>query len=426
MKKLTLIIFILASLITLISCSVPTTIDNEIPQHTPVNTPSPTPQPTPEPKILEIEVELNNYHIRYFDDKETQFEIFVIGNIEDYEITFIPIEENDETPSLDENGLPETIGKYNVMIPFILNGDSDIYDPEIIVEIIERPSFFLQLYTPEYSDIPTNINIEFELITVEEDTTIETDYYVAHLSSGQEYSTWIFPLIDEIINHVHDLTGLYLPDSGEKFHLYFGEHNPMGTNFVSRRNVFTLQGDIIMYLTEWFSSYKDDIENWNGLINIIAHEFNHVLSWAFFNPKTLSFAHEEGNAVYIGFNVASFQTNFHSDFGWTDMIIEDEINRIIDISHNRLDIALSSHDGLKEQINLSRIYGGIFYMYLYENHGAEKAFEIVREMNSKRPSPPNTINTINEILNVEITETFPLWLDKNINNLYTELGFKIG
>ena len=50
-------------------------------------------------------------------------------------------------------------------------------------------------------------------------------------------------------------------------------------------------------------------------------------------------------------------------------------------------------------------------MYLYEEHGAEKAIQILSEMNRINPSRSNIIKAINDILEIDIVEEYPIWLD---------------
>jgi len=81
--------------------------------------------------------------------------------------------------------------------------------------------------------------------------------------------------------------------------------------------------------------------------------------------------------------------------------------------HDSLEYALSLDDGSADYN--PRTIGGVFYLYVYENFGMEKATEVFSAMVT-RPSSPR-IATINDILGVYINDTFPKWFDDNVHRI---------
>ena len=405
MKKITLIIAVLLSAAFLFSCSQATD--------------APTHAPAPEP--LDIEVMLNNYHIRYFDDDETQFDITVTGKIDSFEIVFLPIETPGATPELDDNGLPSAVGEYNVAVKYIFNDVSDTHKTDIVVEVIERPSLFEQiLYT---SEIPTHISWDEEvIIPANEDMTFETDYFIMHIEEGDDYSSWLLPMCDEIINYVHELTGWNLSDSGEKFHIFFDTDSYAGRN--------SNTGNLEMHLQKLYlnpinrrseerlaAGYPVDPlerQTWvEAILNVFAHEYTHILSHANRTVGYPSWVHEEGNATFIGGVIK--ERNFDDlNISSTNTIIGDTIVEIIsDYAHNRLAYALSRHIGADDLGDAGRSFGAMFYMYIYDNHGGQYAVEVLKTMSEQEPSSSDVLAIINNILGVDVSETFPVWFDEN-------------
>jgi len=144
--------------------------------HVPISTQEPILEPTPEP--ITIEVKLNNSNLRYVDDKETKYDITVTGNINSYEILFLPSELpfDNYKPELDENGFPKTEGLYIIAVEYNYNDISDIYESKTFVRLINRPTVKEQLTTT--SKIPTHLNWELEYTIVEKNSKIEGDKHI--------------------------------------------------------------------------------------------------------------------------------------------------------------------------------------------------------------------------------------------------------
>jgi len=440
MKKISIILIIICLTLFVSSCAPEEPITQPTPTSEPIVDPVIDPTPAPEPTEPIIEVSLDNYHTRYIDDDVTKFDISVTGDFDSYEIMFIPIENTSEEPTMDENGQPNTIGSYKVIVNYLRGSDIDTYESDVIVTISDRPTLFEQLSTS--SEIPYHVNWGEEIfINVDEDKIIETDYYIAHLVAGSVYSSWLFPFLDYIIEWVHNFTGLYLPDSGERFNIYFSyDGAPGGIRAPSATR--NRAGELVMYLPdglvgidtggfyfgdgEWNSFYY----NWNTekttdsfmiqlhptvFLYTTSHEFAHILDIAFFteNLDRWSFVHGEGFATFISSiaqeRITPEKIGTSSDFPLSENFDLDLLHNLI---HNRLEYMISRDMG--SDFN-SRTTGSIFYLYIYEEFGIEKVIEVFGSMIG-RPSG-SRIEIVNNILGVDITETFPSWYDENVNRI---------
>ncbi|MCL2819678.1 MAG: hypothetical protein FWD38_02440 [Oscillospiraceae bacterium] len=408
------------------SCST----DEPLPE--PTLTPEPivetTPTPEPELVIPNIEVTLNNFHTRYFDDNETKFDFTVTGDFDSYEIVYEPSGTADLALALDDNGLPYDVGRYNVIVNYTFGGKTYSFDPKIVVRVFERPLLVHQLRTAP--GIPGQINWEEEeLILVDEDKTIETDYYIVHLKAGHIYSSWLFPFINHIIDVVHDFTGLYLPDSGQKFNLYFPNYSSSSEAYENGwwPHVRHLpSGDINMeihghYVGTWSNpdptSFPEFYFPARDLSELILHEYAHVLECAFFvkNPNISSAVHSEGFATFIQSYLfyrlypSSTTGNITRVIPYRDLVNE-ELSMLF---HNRLEYALS----VDYFVAGVRVYtlGAVFYWYVYEEFGMDKLLEIFGIL-VNIPSG-SRVAIVNDILGADIAETFPLWVDENIDRL---------
>ena len=52
-------------------------------------------------------------------------------------------------------------------------------------------------------------------------------------------------------------------------------------------------------------------------------------------------------------------------------------------------------------------------MYIYDNHSGHYAVEVLKTMNEQEPSSSDVLTIINYILDVDVSETFPVWFDEN-------------
>jgi hypothetical protein len=423
--------------------SQPTSSPETIIAASPESTPEPTPDP--EPIIPSINVTLNNYHTRYFND-ETQFDIAVISNLESYDIVYIPIESSSGLPALDINGFPYDIGEYRVAIFYAFGDIEDKYETDIVVSIVERPTLARQLATS--SQIPSHADWGEEIFLIaQEDMTIETDYYIAYLNAGDEYSSWFFPLLDIVIDYVHDITGLYLPDSNEKVHLRFaamsgsGYWNQAGRDSRTGNLFMSLQENVKATVSssceffdyyigladddagpdgwtdewiEWMEDYMEIlIVNWVWLGGgLIAHEYAHVLDFAFLNDDDSggSWIYTEAFAQFIDTLAKEHFTNNHHSRNPAF------VNIISNYATNRLEYALTRDNGAGDLGNAGRTFGAIFFLYIYEEFGMPYVLEIMRSMN-ERPSSPSRLIIFQGILGYDITDSFPAWIHENIERL---------
>jgi len=428
MKKIPILVFTLLLALFLVSCG----LASDRLETTPINEPESDNIPITimEPTEIYVDVTLNEYSVRYYDGNDEAFDITVEGNIDSYEVVFLPIESPTATPELDENGFPYAVGQYRIGVIYTIGAITDLDETDIIIEIVDRPPLVNQLVgasdTIIYSEILTSVRWEDEeLILLAEDKVVESDYYVAHLNAGDEYSSWLFPLLDEIISYIHELTDLYLPESNEKFYLWFGESR-WGYSPISGRDDQT--GNLIIYMQDykispvfgWTDEEKEFISNpyrqyWmESLILSFAHEYAHVLSFAFLDMTSYSWSHEEGYATFVGgFTKEHFVKDPLIVSGNEEL--EDTIVDIIsDFANNRLEDALSRDDGAGDLGGAGRPFEAMFYRYIFEEFGASYANEIHRVMNS-RPSTPSRLTIIHDILGVDISESFPAWFDSNAN-----------
>jgi len=384
-----------------------------------------------ESMTLDIEITLNEYNVRYYDSYEGAFDVTVTGNIDSYEILYLPIESTYAAPELDETGFPYAVGKYEVAVKCLITEITETCETGLYVEIINRPPLIDQLVgTSEgirYSEIRTNINWEEEVsILTEEDITIENDYYIAHLNAGDLYSSWLFPFLDEIISSVHELTGLYLPNSNEKVYIWFGDSRwgqaPMaGRDDQTENLVMYIQDYKINPLFEMSDEERNELsayldlnrQHWlESLVLQFAHEYTHILSFAFIDMSSYSWIHEEGYTTFVG---GATKEKFVKDpiTQITNAELEDRIVDIIsDYAHNRLEDALSRDTGAGDLNGAGRAFGAVFYRYIFEDFGNQYAFEIHQAMN-QRPASPSRLEIIHEILGKDISESFPAWYDKN-------------
>jgi len=384
---------------------------------------------------LEIEITLNEYFARYYDGNVGPFDITVTGNVDDYEILYLPMESEFTSPAVDESGLPNTVGRYEVAVKCIITGIIETCETGLFVEIIHRPPLINQLVgttgTIVYSEVLTNINWEEEFsILAEEDLTFENDYYIAHLNAGDLYSSWLFPFIDEIIKTVHDLTGMYLPNADEKVTIWFGDSR-WGPAPMAGRDDQT--GDLILFIQDYkinpLFEMSDEERNeisaylnpnrqvWmEALVAQFAHEYTHILSFAFMDMSSYSWIHEEGYTTFVGgATKEKFVRDPISQISNPDL--EDRILDIIsDYAHNRLEDALSRDTGAGDLNGAGRPFGAVFYRYIFEDFGNWYAFEIHQAMN-KRPATPSRLEIIEEILGEDISESFPAWFDKYANEI---------
>ena len=432
MKKILMVLAVICMSLFIFAC----TADEPAPQATtptpaPVveTTPIPTPAPTPEPEPVapDIEVTLNNHHTRYYDDDETQFDITVAGDIDSYEIVFVPIGSSRVIPELAADGLPYGVGKYSVVVNYTIGNTTDEFESDIIVSIIRRPIPLEEL--TGIFDIPGHVKWGKEtFIFVDEDTTIETDYYIAHLKAGFVYSSWLFPYFDEIIDFLHDFTGLYLPDRGERFNLYFAYDDPEQNIWAPSSDRNRTTGELEMRLTDGLVGI-DTLGFWNYrgkdsysvssdsfyLVYQASHEFAHMLDMAFFtdNIDNWSFVHGEGFATFISAITEESIIPDTATAAQFPLSVNVDPDKLSDLFHDRLEFALGLDDGSAEYN--PRTIGGVFYLYVYEEFGMEYATEVFSAMVT-RPSSPR-IATINDILGANINDTFPEWFDDNVHRI---------
>jgi len=386
--------------------------------------------------VLDIAITLNEYYVRYYDSNEGAFDVTVTGNVEEYEILYLPMESQYAEPELDDSGLPYAVGQYEVAVKCSITNIIETCQTGLFVEIINRPPLIDQLVgrTEDiiYSEIINNTNWEEEVsILTEEDIIIENDYYIAHLNAGDLYSSWLFPFLDEIISSMHELTGMHLPDSNEKVYIWFGDSR-WGPAPMAGRDDRT--GDLILYLQDYkinplfemsneersnFSEYSlnQNRHNWmEALVSQFAHEYTHILSFAFLDMDTYSWIHEEGYSTFVGgFTKERFVKNPMIKI--TNPDLEDSILDIIsDYAHNRLEDVLSRDTGAGDLGGAGRPFGAVFYRYIFEEYGNMYAFEIHKIMN-QRPDSPSRLEIIEEILGKDISASFPAWFDKNANEI---------
>jgi len=404
--------------------------DDPTPQQTmtPVPVVEATTEPTAKPETAQsIVVSLNNYHTRYFDYNEIPFDISVTGNFDSYEVVFVPIESSDGSPELDADGLPYGIGQYKVVVNFALGNTTGSFESDTVVSVVERPMLIVQLTGT--SEIPGHINWgEETVILVEEYTIIETDYYIAHLDAGNVYSSWLFPFFDEIIDFVHSFTGLYLPDSGERFNLYFAHDDPPRSIWAPSSDRNSRTGELEVVLNDSFVG----IDNYGGLafFNIqtemlsvdpfravyeFSHEFAHVLDFAFFtdNRNKWSFVHGEGFATLVCAVAEERMSPNASTAVHFPLSVNADVDALSDLFHNSLEYSLSMDSGSAEYN--PRTIGSVFYLYIYEEFGMENVIEVFSAMITSPSSP--RIAIINNILGVDITDTFPEWFDNNVHRI---------
>ena len=427
MKKAVVVLVVICMSLFVFACNAGNPAPQPAPTPVPDGETTPAPTPTPEPTTQDIEVTLNNHHTRYYDDDETQFDISVIGDLDSYAIVFVPIESSGVTPELDADGLPYDIGQYIVVVNYAIGNTTYAFESDIVVSIIERPMLFVQL--TNRPDIPGQINWgEETFIFVDEDTTIESDYYIAYLKAGSVYSSWLFPFFDEIIAFAHDFTGLYLPDSGERFNLYFTYDNPPRNIWAPSTDRNRTTGELEMRLTDrlvgidtpgtWDYRGSDSYSISSDpffLIYEASHEFAHILDLAFFtdNINRWSFVHGEGFATFISSITEERMSPYTATATEFPLSVNADPEILSELFHSRLEYALGLDDGSAE-FN-PRTIGGVFYLYVYEEFGMENAIEIFSAMVT-RPSSPR-IATINSILGVDVNDTFPKWFDDNIQRI---------
>ncbi|MCL2661801.1 MAG: S-layer homology domain-containing protein [Oscillospiraceae bacterium] len=273
-------------------------------------------------------------------------------------------------------------------------------------------------------EIPWHIRWgEQTFIHVTEYRTIETKYYIAHLEPGFIYSSWLFPFFDYIIDIVHDFTGLYLPDSGEKFNLYFAQDNPARNIWApsARRNRDT--GKLEMFLNDVIvgvdsRGWIDNDFNTGAASRLIyegSHEFAHILDIALINdsPNRWSWIHGEGFATFVSSYLHEY---LNPDAGTVEdfpLSVNFNLDLLRDLIHNRLEYVLRL-DGGTNEFN-GRTPGSIFYLYIYEEFGMEKVIEVFSVM-VNCPSG-SRVAIANNILGVNITRTFPAWYDTNVHRI---------
>jgi hypothetical protein len=274
-------------------------------------------------------------------------------------------------------------------------------------------------------DIPWNIRWgEQTFIRVTEHRTIETKYYTAHLEPGFVYSSWLFPFFDHIIDVVHNFTGLYLPNSGERFNLYFAHDDPSRNIYAPSAGRNRNTGELEMFINDslvGIDSYGWGIDNdfnagaaWR-IIYEGSHEFAHILDFAFFtsNNNRWSWVHGEGFATFISAYLLEY---FYPDANTSEeswLGNHYNLDLLRDLIHNRLEYVLSLDRGTNE-FN-GRTPGSIFYLYIYEEFGMEKVIEVFSAM-INCPSG-SRVAIVNNILGVNITNTFPVWYDNNVHKI---------
>jgi len=278
---------------------------------------------------------------------------------------------------------------------------------------------------PTPIEIPWHIRWgEQTFIRVTEHRTIETKYYIAHMEPGFVYSSWLFPFFDHIIDVVHDFTGLYLPNSGERFNLYFAHDDPSRNIWAPSAGRNRSTGELEMFLNDslvGIDSYGWGIDNdfndfaASRLIYEGTHEFAHILDFAFFtsNNNRWSWVHGEGFATFVSSYLFEYLHPNAPTAEVSPISINFNLDLLRDLVHNRLEYVLSLDNGTAE-FN-GRTPGSIFYLYIYEEFGMEKVIEVFRAM-INRPSG-SRVAIVNNILGVNITNTFPVWFDINVHKI---------
>ena len=424
MNKILMGLVVICMSLILYAC----TANDPVPQPTltpaPVAEIMPMPAPEPEPAEPVIEVTLDNYHTRYYDDHETQFEFTVIGDFDSYEIVFMPIEISGITPELTADGLPYGVGQYMVVVDYIFGDLAYTFESDIVVSIVRRPGLLEQLI--ERFEIPGDIKWgEETFIFVDEDTIIETDYYIARLDAGSVYSSWLFPFFDDLIDFVHVFTGLNLSDRGERFNLYFAYDEPERGIYVPSSDRNRRTKELEMHLSDalvgintsgyWTYRGKDSYsisEDPFFLVYQASHEFAHILDFAFFteNRDIWSFIHGEGFTTFIS---AISEESMIPNAAAADIFplsVNADTDVLSELFHSRLEYALGLDYG-SEEFN-SRTIGSVFYLYVFEEFGMDKVKEVFSTM-INCPSGPRVV-IINDILGADINETFPVWFDENV------------
>jgi len=431
MKKLLVVLLMICMSLFVFACVADDPAPQPAPTPVPVveTTPNVTPVPTPEPEPTtpNIEVTLNNHHTRYYDDDETQFDISVSGDFDSYEIVFMPIGSSFITPELAADGLPYGVGQYSVVVNYTIGNITDTFESDIVVSIIRRPIPLEEL--TDRLDTPGDIKWGKEtFIFVDEDTTIETDYYVAYLKAGFVYSSWLFPFFDEIIDFLHDFTGLYLPDRGVIFNLYFAYDDPEQNIWAPSTDRNRRTGKLEIRLSDalvgidtpgyWNYRGKDSYSVSSDpfiLVYEASHEFAHILDLAFFTDNTdnWSFVHGEGFATFISSVTEEIMIPNTATAIEFPLSVNTDPDILSELFHDRLEYALSLDAGSADYN--PRTIGGVFYLYVYEEFGMENVIEVFSSMIT-RPSSPR-IATINNILGVDINDTFPEWFDDNLHRI---------
>ena len=312
-------------------------------------------------------------------------------------------------------------------------------------------------------------NPDDKIIIAEEDTVHETDYYIFRIKAGEIYSALFFVFVDEIIDFVHQETGWYLPDSEKKVDISFDETDPTRTYAAPWAYNDPSTGELKMSIQnrtqqDYITNDGDyRFMNFHDFIHEISHEYAHVLSLVFSGNAQgqHSVVHEEGHATYIH-NAARkffldvrndshvfkewFDDNYDfsehfSDFAWEAKSVAIRDSNGDMVSHlggdgvapfDPVDVAIiqSFSDIINDKTKLSNAlkahnlndldhtetdaysFGALFYQYIYENHGSQYAREILITMNSTRPS--DAVSIINEILGVDILETYPVWFNAQL------------
>lgn len=305
----------------------------------------------------------------------------------------------------------------------------------------ELRSDFIQFHGLPFTEYLQSRFGQARIIIAEEDSVIENDYFVANIHEGFLYLDWFFPVLEEIvIPFIHDLTGLYLPDSGERFHIVLTNFDPWEDAYgahsaYAERNEAGVINMGLNIRPNDFDGRANPIDHWGAsalmfpYFHIMAHEYAHVLSFAFTmenRPRPgSSRLHEEGHACYIDAITVRELFGIGSRSGLANISSEDRFDMISDIAHNNLAYALSSHTlegSLNNPIQNGLLFGGLFYYYLYENHGNQHAIEVLTAMNRQMPNEANVLTVINDILGADISVTFPEWIDNN-RNLVVPLAF---
>jgi len=264
---------------------------------------------------------------------------------------------------------------------------------------------------------------EQTFIHVTEYKTIETKCYIAHMEPGFVYSSWLFPFFDHIIDVVHDFTGLYLPNSGERFNLYFAHDDPSRNIWAPSTGRNRSTGVLEMFLSDVLvgvdsRGWIDNDFNAGAAWRIIyegSHEYAHILDFAFFTPNfnRWSWIHGEGFATFVSAYLEEHLNPNASTAEEFPLSINFSLDLLHDLVHNRLEYVLSLDNGTSA-FN-GRTPGSIFYLYIFEEFGMEKVIEVFRVM-VNRPSG-SRVAIVNNILGVNITNTFPVWYDNNVHKI---------